>query len=161
MGIGASAGGLEAATELLGAIEPGGHAASARSAAHAESTHRRRSSPEIGKSLARLVRTWGHEAAIVRDGPSALSLAQSFLPDCAIVDLSLPGMNGVVLAGRLRKVFPAGRLYLIALSGHASSEVREACLAAGFDECLDKTGRIETLERLLRDDRPNLDETPS
>ena len=89
----------------------------------------------------------------------ALSLAATFQPEFAILDLSLPGMNGVVLACRLRKVFPAGRLYIIALSGHASVELREACLAAGFDECLNKTEGIETLERLLGDDRWNFDES--
>ena len=115
---------------------------------------------EVRRSLARLVGAWGHEVAVAENGDRALSLAATFQPEVAILDLSLPGMNGIVLAGRLRTMFPAGRMYLIALSGHASSEVREACLAAGFDECLDKTGRIETLERLLRDDRRNLDETP-
>ena len=115
---------------------------------------------EIRRSLARLVGAWGHEVAVAENGDRALSLAATFQPEFAILDLSLPGMNGVVLARRLRSVFPAGRLYLIALSGHASSEVREACLAAGFDECLNKTGGIETLERLLGDDRRNFDETP-
>jgi CheY-like chemotaxis protein len=149
VGIGASAGGLEAATELLGAIEPGGHAASARSAAHAESTHRRRSSPEIGKSLARLVRTWGHEVAIVRDGPSALALAEAFQPDCAIVDLSLPGMSGIELARRLRAMFPQPRLCMIALTGYAGADIRAACLEAGFDFHLVKPGEIKLLERLI------------
>ena len=110
---------------------------------------------EIRRSLARLVGAWGHEVAVAENGDRALSLAATFQPEFAILDLSLPGMNGVVLARRLRMVFPAGRLYIIALSGHASGEVREACLAAGFDECLNKPGEIETLERLLRDDRPD------
>ena len=106
---------------------------------------------EIRQSLARLVGAWGHEVAVAEDGERALSLAATFRPEVAILDLSLPVMNGVVLARRLRELFPAGRLYLIALSGYASSEMREDCLAAGFDECLNKTGEIETLERLLAD----------
>jgi CheY-like chemotaxis protein len=116
---------------------------------------------EIRRSLTRLVRTWGHEVAVAEDGDRALSLAAAFQPEFAIVDLSMPGMNGVVLARRLRRVFPAGRLYIIALSGHASGEVREGCLAAGFDDFLDKIGGIETLEQLLGDDRRDFDETPS
>jgi CheY-like chemotaxis protein len=115
----------------------------------------------IRRSLARLIGAWGHEIAVAENGDNALSLAATFQPEFAILDLSLPGMNGVVLARRLRRVFPVGRLYLIALSGHASSEVREACLAAGFDECLSKIDGFESLERLIRDDRRNFDETPS
>jgi CheY-like chemotaxis protein len=86
---------------------------------------------EIRRSLARLVGAWGHEVAVAEDGERALSLAATFQPDVAILDLSLPGMNGVVLARRLRSVFPAGRLYIVAMSGHASGEVREACLLRG------------------------------
>jgi len=116
---------------------------------------------EIRRSLARLVGAWGHEVAVAENGDSALSLAATFQPEFAILDLSLPGMNGFVLARRLRGVFPAGRLYIFAMSGHADGEVREACLAAGFDDCLNKTVGIETLERLLREDRRNFDETPT
>ena len=116
---------------------------------------------EIRRSLARLVGTWGHEVAVAENGDRAMLLAATFQPEFAILDLSLPGMNGVVLARRLRRVFPAGRLCIIALSGYASGEVREACLAAGFDECLNKPAGIETLERLLEDDRRNFDETPT
>ena len=115
---------------------------------------------EIRRSLARLVGAWGHEVVVAENGDSALSLAATFQPEFVILDLSLPKMNGVVLARRLRMVFPAGRLCIIALSGHVSGAVREACLAAGFDECLSKPGGIETLEGLLGDDRRIVDETP-
>ena len=115
---------------------------------------------EVGESLGRLVRTWGHDVAIMRDGPSALTLAETFLPECAILDLSLPGMNGTVLARRLRTMFPPERLYMIALTGYSGAEMREVCLAAGFDEHLVKPGEIELLEKLLGEYRPHSDETP-
>ena len=104
---------------------------------------------EVGKSIGRLVRAWGHEATIARDGPSALALADVFQPECAIVDISLPGMNGIELARRLREVFPPDKLCMIALTGHSGADMREACLAAGFDEHLVKPGEIALLEELL------------
>jgi two-component system, chemotaxis family, CheB/CheR fusion protein len=110
---------------------------------------------EVGESIARLVRTWGHEVAIVRDGPSALSMASGFQPECAIVDLSLPGMSGIELARRLREVFPPQQLYMIALTGYAGAAIREACLAAGFDIHLVKPGEIDLLEELLGAERPD------
>ena len=110
---------------------------------------------EIRESVARLVRTWGHEVAIVRDGPGALALAEAFQPECAIVDLSLPGMSGIELARRLRALFPRPRLYLIALTGYAGADIGEACLAAGFDVHLVKPGEINLLEKLLGDVRSN------
>ncbi len=110
---------------------------------------------EIAEAIARLVRTWGHEVAIARDGPSGLALAEAFQPECAIVDLSLPGMNGFDVAHRLRERFPRGQLYLIALTGYAGAEIGEACLAAGFDVHLVKPGEIPVLEKLLGDERPD------
>jgi two-component system CheB/CheR fusion protein len=104
---------------------------------------------EVGQSVARIVRRWGHEVAIVKDGPTALTLAETFHPECAILDLSLPGMSGIVLARQLRKVFPPERLYLIALTGNADADVRAECIGEGFDEYLVKSGEIKRLERLL------------
>jgi two-component system CheB/CheR fusion protein len=115
---------------------------------------------EIRASVARLARNWGHEVAVANDGPSALSLAEAFQPECAIVDLSLPGMNGMDLARRLRQRFPPAELYLIALTGYAGADIRDACLAAGFDAHLVKPGHIDILEKLLASDRGDSDATP-
>ena len=104
---------------------------------------------EIRASIARLARGWGHEVALAADGASALSLAETFQPECAVVDISMPGMNGLELGRRLRQRFPATQLYLIALTGYADAELRKACLAEGFDAYLVKPGEIPELERLL------------
>jgi CheY-like chemotaxis protein len=115
---------------------------------------------EVRASVARLVRSWGHTVVIAGDGPGALSLAEAFQPDCAIVDISLPGMNGIDLARRLRQRFPPAQLYLIALTGYAGADIREGCLAAGFDAHLVKPGEIAQLEKLLGDDRGGSDAAP-
>lgn len=112
---------------------------------------------ELRKSLARIVRTFGHEVALAKDGPSALALADSFQPDCAILDLSMPGMNGIELGRRLRKVFPRERLTMIALTGFTGTDLHEGCLAAGFDEHLTKPGEIHKLEQLLRGEHLDAD----
>lgn len=110
--------------------------------------------------MARLARAWGHEVAVANDGPSALSLAESFKPDCAIVDLSLPGMSGVELARRLRQRFPPAQLYLIALTGHVGEDIRTACINAGFDAHLVKPALSGQLKKLLADDREESETTP-
>ena len=112
---------------------------------------------EIRTSISRLVRGWGHEVAVAADGASALSLAEAFQPECAIVDISMPGMNGIELGRRLRQRFPPAQLRLIALSGYADADIRDACLAAGFDAYLVKPGEIPELERLLGGDRADSD----
>ena len=113
---------------------------------------------EIRTSISRLARGWGHEVAVAADGPGALSLADTFRPECAIIDLSMPGMNGMELARRLRQRFPPGQLCLIALSGYAGAGLRDACLAAGFDAYLVKPGEIAELELLLGRDHAGCNE---
>jgi CheY-like chemotaxis protein len=49
------------------------------------------------------VRKFGHEVVITRDGPSALALAERFQPECAILDISLPGMSGIELGRRFAR----------------------------------------------------------
>ena len=56
---------------------------------------------ELRRSIARLVRAWGHKVAVATDGPSALSVAETFQPDFAILDISMRGMTGIELARRL------------------------------------------------------------
>ena len=107
---------------------------------------------QIRASISRLVRAWGHEVAVAVDGLTALSLAEAFQPECAIVDLSMPGINGIDLARRLRQRFPPAQLRLIALSGYGGEEVRDACFAGGFDAYLVKPGEIAELEQLLGGD---------
>jgi len=104
---------------------------------------------ELRRSITRLVRAWGHKVAVAEDGPSAIAVAQSFLPDFAILDISLRGMTGIDLARRLLEVSHPRRPYLIALTAFREPETRAACLAAGFDAYLIKTGDLGELERLL------------
>jgi two-component system CheB/CheR fusion protein len=112
---------------------------------------------EVRDSVARLVRAWGHEVALAEDGRSALSVAHTFHPDCAIVDISLPGMNGIELARSLRKMFPPSQLFLIALTGHTGAHINDACLGAGFDLHLVKPGEIDLLEKVLANEHPEDD----
>jgi len=112
---------------------------------------------EIRASITRLARGWGHEVAVATDGPSAFALAETFQPECAIVDISMPGMNGIELGRRLRQRFPAAQLRLVALSGYADADIRNACLAAGFAAYVVKPGDIVELERLIGGDGADSD----
>ena len=109
---------------------------------------------DIRTSLARVVRSFGHEVATAGDGPAALALAETFHPDYAILDIALEGMNGIELARRLREKFPSDALFLIALTGFGDADRRDQCRAAGFDEYVVKPGEIDKLEALLGAARP-------
>jgi DNA-binding NarL/FixJ family response regulator len=56
----------------------------------------------------------------MRDGPSALAAARDLTPDVIVLDISMPGMNGFELAGRLRQLGSSAAL--VFLSVHDEQE---------------------------------------
>ena len=61
----------------------------------------------------------GYEARAVYSAEQALELISDWLPNLAIIDVRLPGMNGIDLAIRLKAEYPDCRLALF--SGQAST----------------------------------------
>src|SRR5439155_24786692 len=63
------------------------------------------------------------------DGLAALELAHECSPDIAILDYSLPGLNGVDLAAALRRSFP--RIEILLYTMHDREEIIAEVLRAG------------------------------
>jgi signal transduction histidine kinase/CheY-like chemotaxis protein len=85
----------------------------------------------------------GHEVRTARNGPSALQLIDTFVPDIAFLDIGLPVMNGYELAGLLRRVPSLEHAPLVAITGYAQATDRQRALASGFDEHLPKPLHME------------------
>jgi two-component system CheB/CheR fusion protein len=105
--------------------------------------------PDSLEPLAFLVRSWGHDVAIARDGPTAIEISHRFRPDRALVDIGLPGMTGYELAHQLRKESRHRDLLLIAITGHGRAQDRMAAYTAGFDAHFIKPGDLQELQQLL------------
>ena len=56
-------------------------------------------------SLAMVCGAWGHEVHTACGGREAIALCGEFSPEIAILDISMPGMNGYELARELRRRF--------------------------------------------------------
>src|SRR6185369_11159115 len=67
--------------------------------------------------LGALLRDAGHEVRDACDGPSALARIDAFVPEIALLDIGLPGMDGYELASRLRADPRCASTRLIALTG--------------------------------------------
>ncbi len=104
----------------------------------------------------RVVERLGHHADVVADGLAALAAMQDRDYDVVLLDVQMPGMDGLEVVRRVRTTRPAGSPpWLIAFTGHASEAGRTACLAAGVDDYLAKPARSEELARALdRSQRP-------
>jgi two-component system CheB/CheR fusion protein len=99
--------------------------------------------------LCELIEQSGFECRAAGGGVSALALVDEFRPDVAILDLGLPGMDGLEVARRIRADGRHGRIVLIALTGYGQAADRAAARDAGFDEHLVKPVQGDQLLALL------------
>jgi two-component system, response regulator PdtaR len=70
----------------------------------------------IRLGLKRILEEAGHTVHAAADGPAALALAETRTPDLAILDIKMPGMDGLELAQRLYERAPFPILFLSAYS---------------------------------------------
>lgn len=71
-------------------------------------------------------------------GVDALAGLESAVPDLVLLDISLPGMDGIEVLSRIRAAERLRHLPVIALTAHVMAGDRERLLAEGFDEYVSK-----------------------
>jgi CheY-like chemotaxis protein len=98
--------------------------------------------------IAILLGMLGHVVRTAYRGTDALEAVESFVPDCAIIDLGLPDLSGYEVARRLRRRFATIRL--IALSAR---QLWERARDGGFDQHVLKPVSAITLGRLVERDQ--------
>jgi CheY-like chemotaxis protein len=104
---------------------------------------------DTADSLGMLVRLWGHEVIVAHDGEQALQRAAARPVDVALLDLAMPGLDGLRVARRLAERPNPGPLVLVALTGYADVQHREHAYAAGFLFYLLKPVEPVEVQRLL------------
>ncbi|RYD19504.1 MAG: response regulator [Verrucomicrobiaceae bacterium] len=80
----------------------------------------------------------GYTARAAYSGEEAVRLIEAEVPDIAFVDIDMPGMNGLELAGHIRRSSESKATVLVALSGWDEDEPKRNAMAAGFDHFLSK-----------------------
>ena len=88
------------------------------------------------------------------NGVDALAGLAASTPDLVLLDISLPGMDGNEILGRIRADERLRPLPVIALTAHAMAGDREKYLRAGFDDYItkpivDETVLLDAIERRL------------
>lgn len=107
-------------------------------------------SPDSSEPLSLLLQAQGHETRVASEGKEAIALADDFQPNCVVLDLGMPGMDGYEVARRLRERPYGPKLTLVALTGWAGKDVRAKAAAAGFDYHLVKPVNWEELENIVK-----------
>nr|WP_145546999.1 response regulator [Variovorax boronicumulans] len=102
---------------------------------------------DLREATAALLAHAGHAVLSAADGAAGLALLLAEWPDVALVDLGMPGMDGLTLARRARAAGYAGRL--VAVSGYGRPRALQSARQAGFDAYLVKPLEGASLRRAM------------
>jgi CheY-like chemotaxis protein len=105
--------------------------------------------PDTADATARLISGLGYEAVAAYGGEQAIEQAESFLPDMALIDLGMPGLNGFETVTRLRQQRGNQHVILVAVTGWTRDEDKQRAYECGFDLHVAKPMSLETLKELL------------
>ncbi|PTN32051.1 response regulator [Desulfonatronum sp. SC1] len=97
-------------------------------------------------------------SAVVYDGEQALAFVEEDEPDVMVLDLKMPGIDGLEVLRRVKAAHP--QIQVIILTGHGSKEDERNCLDAGAFAYLQKPVDIDVLTRLLEQARVREEEQP-
>ncbi|CAE6690243.1 Autoinducer 2 sensor kinase/phosphatase LuxQ [Paraburkholderia haematera] len=97
------------------------------------------------EALGTLLELEGHEVRRAQSGPEALSIVESFTPDVALIDISMPGMNGLELARLLRQRAQCSLTKLVAVTGYTHDASRLQTDERVFDFYLTKPLSLDDL----------------
>jgi CheY-like chemotaxis protein len=99
---------------------------------------------EVAQRLCRRVlEKAGHKVLTASDGQEAVNLALANSPDMILMDVAMPGMDGLEAMRQIKAEKPS--LTIVIASAHSMASDRERFLAAGADEVLSKPFKLTEL----------------
>lgn len=101
------------------------------------------------RSVAELLRLWGHEVEVAHDGLTAVASARKRRPEFVLLDLGMPGIDGFQVAKMLRLEPGLEAMRIIAVTVQAGDEDRRLGREAGIDQHLVKPVDPRFLQSLL------------
>ena len=107
-----------------------------------------------------ILETFGYRVIQASEGREAIYTASAKCPDLILMDLSLPGVDGLVATAALRSISTLKDVPIIAMTAYPESLSKDKALAAGCDAYLEKPLSMERLTAILHQfarngDRPN------
>lgn len=93
----------------------------------------------------------GYHVETARSADEALKLLESFEPKLILMDIQLPGMDGLELTGMLRANDRYARLPIVALTAYAMTGDEQRARAAGCDGYVSKPVDMDALLGVVRE----------
>jgi two-component system CheB/CheR fusion protein len=104
---------------------------------------------DAARSMAMLVRHFGHAVDVAYDGYEAIAAVEGFRPDLVLLDLGLPGKTGYEVCAWIKMGAATKHIRVVAVSGFAEPKDRIRTAALGFEAHHAKPIDPAELERLL------------
>jgi two-component system, NtrC family, response regulator AtoC len=101
----------------------------------------------LGKNMAAFLRQHGYDARTAADSVQAFSMMEQFRPAVALVDYSLPGMNGLDILKCLRLERPDVKAIMI--TGHGSVEIAVEAMKSGASDYLSKPLALSEMKLIV------------
>lgn len=95
-----------------------------------------------------LLQDYGFDVSEATNGYEAVEAVNKQVPDLILMDISMPGMDGLTAARKIRERISARRTPIIAITAYGDAAKRKA-LEAGCDASLSKPIDFEDLEPVL------------
>src|SRR3989440_11463329 len=102
----------------------------------------------VREALERALQLHGYEVALASDGDTALSAVDTRTPDALVLDVMMPGLDGLDVTRRLRR--EGNRVPILLLTARDAVGDRVEGLDAGADDYLPKPFALEELLARLR-----------
>ncbi len=103
---------------------------------------------EFVRTLSDRLQTRNFDSAVVYDGEQALSFVEAETPEVIIVDLKMPGIDGIEVLRRVKREKP--ETAVIILTGHGSDKVEKLAMDLGAYAFLRKPVDIDVLAETMR-----------
>lgn len=98
--------------------------------------------------LVRFLSSLGHDVMQAVDGTTALELARKHRPDIVLLDIFMPGMDGVDVLKTLAPELPETGFLMV--TGNLDEEIARSCLQFGAFDYIPKPVNLEVLERIVK-----------
>jgi two-component system, cell cycle response regulator DivK len=99
--------------------------------------------------MRRLLEMSGYRVVEATNGEEAVRLAESERPDVILMDLSLPVIDGLAATRAIRKLDGFGKVPIVAVSAHDTSDFQSDALVAGCNSYITKPIDFSQLEILI------------
>ena len=100
--------------------------------------------------VGRIVEAEKHDFLSAADGPAALGLIEQERPDLILLDINIPGVDGLEVARRLKANAALSTIPIIATTANVLIGDGERCLEPGCDAYLPKPLDVRELQDVLR-----------